>query len=148
MTINRVDHVGSLLRPESLKGAFMRHATNQLTREELETVQDAAIREIVARQEAHGLPVVTDGEYRRLNWQVSFSDVAGWDMWNTSWMNFRQNPENRAPTETPFQKGEDAVLDCLLLSRCQVLIRTASNLSQCSALINPDVPEIALNRGY
>ncbi len=110
MTTIRVDHVGSLLRPESLKAAFMRHATGQLSRDELETAQDAAVREIVAKQEAHGLPVVTDGEYRRLNWQVSFSEVAGWDMWNTSWMNFRANPENRAPSETPFQKGEDAVL--------------------------------------
>ena len=106
----RVDHVGSLLRPQSLKAAFMRHATKQMTREELNAAQDDAIREIVAKQEAHGLPVVTDGEYRRLNWQVSFSDVAGWDMWNTSWMNFRQNPGNIAPTETPFNKGEDAVL--------------------------------------
>jgi 5-methyltetrahydropteroyltriglutamate--homocysteine methyltransferase len=110
MTPIRVDHVGSLLRPESLKAAFMRHATNQMTRDELNAAQDAAIREVVAKQEAHGLPVVTDGEYRRLNWQVSFSEVAGWDMWNTSWMNFRQNPGNMAPTETPLHKGEDAVL--------------------------------------
>jgi 5-methyltetrahydropteroyltriglutamate--homocysteine methyltransferase len=110
MNIHRVDHVGSLLRPENLKAAFMRHATGQMTREELSAAQDAAVREVVCKQEAHGLPVVTDGEYRRLNWQVSFSEVAGWDMWNTSWMNFRANPENRAPTETPFQKGEDAVL--------------------------------------
>jgi 5-methyltetrahydropteroyltriglutamate--homocysteine methyltransferase len=110
MTPIRVDHVGSLLRPESLKAAFMRHATNQMTRDELNAAQDAEIREVVAKQEAHGLPVVTDGEYRRLNWQVSFSEVAGWDMWNTSWMNFRQNPGNMAPTETPLHKGEDAVL--------------------------------------
>ena len=110
MTPIRVDHVGSLLRPESLKTAFMRHATGQMTREELRAAQDAAIGEIVMKQEAHGLPVVTDGEYRRLNWQVSFSEVAGWDMWNTSWMNFRRNPENRAPGEQPLRKGEDAVL--------------------------------------
>jgi 5-methyltetrahydropteroyltriglutamate--homocysteine methyltransferase len=31
-------------------------------------------------------------------------------MWNTSWLNFRQNPGNIAPTETPMHKGEDAVL--------------------------------------
>jgi 5-methyltetrahydropteroyltriglutamate--homocysteine methyltransferase len=106
----RVDQVGSLLRPDSLKDAFMQHATGKLTREALEAAQDAAIRELVAKEEAHGLPVVTDGEYRRLNWQVSFSEVAGWDMWNTSWLNFRANPGNIAPTETPMQKGEDAVL--------------------------------------
>jgi hypothetical protein len=43
-------------------------------------------------------------------------------------------------------KGEDAVIDCLLLSRVNLLIRTASYLSRCSTLINPTVPEIALNR--
>lgn len=110
MSTIRVDHVGSLLRPEDLKAAFMRHATNQMTREDLNAAQDEAIRVLIAKEEAHGLPVVTDGEYRRLNWQVSFSEVAGWDMWNTSWLNFRQNPGNIAPSETPGQKGEDAVL--------------------------------------
>ena len=45
-------------------------------------------------------------------------------------------------------KGAEAVLDCLLLSRCQHLIRTASNLSLCSTLFNPDIPEIVLNREY
>ncbi len=106
----RVDHVGSLLRPDNLKIAFMQHATGQLSLEDLVAAQDDAIRQVIAKQEAHGLPVVTDGEFRRLNWQVSFSEVAGWDMWNTSWMNFKQNPGNIGPTETPFEKGEDAVL--------------------------------------
>jgi len=110
MTTIRVDQVGSLLRPEDLKAAFMRHATNQMSREQLNAEQDAAIRVLIAKEESHGLPVVTDGEYRRLNWQVSFSEVAGWDMWNTSWLNFRQNPGNIAPSETPLHKGEDAVL--------------------------------------
>jgi 5-methyltetrahydropteroyltriglutamate--homocysteine methyltransferase len=110
MTTIRVDQVGSLLRPEDLKAAFMRHATNQMSREQLNADQDAAIRVLIAKEESHGLPVVTDGEYRRLNWQVSFSEVAGWDMWNTSWLNFRQNPGNIAPSETPLHKGEDAVL--------------------------------------
>lgn len=50
--------------------------------------------------------------------------------------------------ESNHDKGEDAVLDFLLLSRCQILIRTASNLSQCSTLINPEVPEVMLSRGY
>jgi len=44
------------------------------------------------------------------------------------------------------KKGEDAVIDCLLLSRCNYLVRTASNLSLCSILINPALPELALNR--
>ena len=106
----RVDHVGSLLRPEPLKEAFRRFASNQMSLEELKKRQDDAIRDVVHRQEALGLPVVTDGEYRRLNWQVSFSEVEGWDMWATSWEHFRRMPENRAPGEKPLTKGEDAVL--------------------------------------
>ena len=106
----RVDHVGSLLRPEPLKEAFRRCAAGELSQEGLKQIQDGAIRQVVQRQEALGLPVITDGEYRRLNWQVSFSEVEGWDMWRTSWDVFRRSPENRAPGETPLTKGEDAVL--------------------------------------
>lgn len=110
METSRVDHVGSLLRPEPLKEAFRRFAVNQISLQELTAHQDDAIRGVVRRQEALGLPVVTDGEYRRLNWQVSFSEVGGWDMWATSWEHFRRMPENRVPGEKPLSKGEDAVL--------------------------------------
>jgi 5-methyltetrahydropteroyltriglutamate--homocysteine methyltransferase len=110
MKAMRVDHVGSLLRPEYLKDAFRRHARGDLSEAALAEIQNRAVREVLARQEALGLPVVTDGEYRRLNWQVSFSEVDGWDMWRTSWDNFRRNPENRALGERPLTKGEDAVL--------------------------------------
>lgn len=106
----RVDHVGSLLRPQPLKDAFRRFAFNQISMQDLRAAEDAAIRDVVRRQEAVGLPVVTDGEYRRLNWQVSFSQVEGWDMWRTSWEHFRRNPDNRAPGEKPLTKGEDAVV--------------------------------------
>lgn len=106
----RVDHVGSLLRPEYLKDAFRRFAAKEISEQQLGETQDRAIQEVVRQQEAIGLPVITDGEYRRLNWQVSFSQVEGWDMWRTSWENFRRNPDNRAPGETPLTRGEDAVL--------------------------------------
>ena len=50
--------------------------------------------------------------------------------------------------DTNYQKGEDAVIDCLLLSRTRFLIRTTSNLSLCSAFFNPEVPDRLLNRPY
>ena len=106
----RVDHVGSLLRPEPLKQAFRDHALGSLSAEALRAAQDKAIRDVIARQEALGLPVATDGEYRRLNWQVSFSEVAGWDLWSGSWKKLLQNPGDKAAHETPLQKGDDAVL--------------------------------------
>jgi 5-methyltetrahydropteroyltriglutamate--homocysteine methyltransferase len=106
----RVDQVGSLLRPQALKDAFMRFARSQAHLNELVAAQDAAIREAVATQEAHRLPVITDGEFRRLNWQVSFSEIDGWDMWAGSWRHFLANPDNLSPGEKPMQRGEDAVL--------------------------------------
>ncbi|HMN73231.1 MAG TPA: hypothetical protein PKA55_15320 [Rhodoblastus sp.] len=105
----RVDHVGSLLRPEELKAAFLRRARGQIDDAALLAAQAAAIRAIVAEQEAHGLPVVTDGEYRRLNWQVSFSRVSGWDLWEGAWRNFLQFPDNVGAGERPLQRGADAV---------------------------------------
>ena len=107
----RVDQVGSLLRPESLKQAFRSHALGQLDLPGLKAAQDAAIRAVVARQEAIGLPVVSDGEFRRLNWQVSFSEVDGWDLWSGSWKKFLQSPHgDSAPHEKPNQRGDDAVV--------------------------------------
>ena len=106
----RVDHVGSLLRPESLKQAFRDHALGKLDAGALRAAQDRAIQAVVAKQEAIGLPVVTDGEFRRLNWQVSFSEVSGWDLWSGSWKRLLSAPGDKAEHETPFQRGEDAVL--------------------------------------
>lgn len=39
-------------------------------------------------------------------------------------------------SSTPYQMGKEAVLDALLLSRCDCLIRTSSNLSLCSTYFN------------
>ena len=110
LALSRTDHVGSLLRPEALKAAFRRRALGEIDDAELRGLQDDAIREVVGSQLAHGLPAVTDGEFRRLNWQVSFSRVEGWDLWGGSWKKLLQNPGDRAAHETPMQRGDDAVL--------------------------------------
>lgn len=39
-----------------------------------------------------------------------------------------------------YRKGEDALVDCLLLARCVHLIRTDSNLGLCASFLNPDIP--------
>lgn len=105
----RVDHVGSLLRPTSLIDAFVARGGDEIDDDALTAAQDEAIRGVVARQQAVGLPIVSDGEYRRLNWQVSFSDIAGWDQWEGSWRAFRASPTNMMEGEAPGQRGADAV---------------------------------------
>lgn len=48
--------------------------------------------------------------------------------------------------DSNYKKGEDAVMDCLLLSRCDYLIRTPSNLGLCAMFFNPGLPEMLLER--
>jgi 5-methyltetrahydropteroyltriglutamate--homocysteine methyltransferase len=68
----RVDQVGSLLRPRKLMDVYARHGRGAASDRELREAEDAAILSLVVQQEAHHLPVLTDGEYRRLNFQDSF----------------------------------------------------------------------------
>jgi methionine synthase II (cobalamin-independent) len=76
----RTDVVGSLLRPEPVKQAHFQHDAGKIGAEELRRIEDDAIRQAVGFQEAIGLAVVTDGEFRRLNFQDSFSaSVTGFD---------------------------------------------------------------------
>lgn len=77
----RVDSVGSFLRPAALKDAFARHAAGTLDDAAFRGAQDAAIRDLVRDEEAHGLPVVGDGEFRRRNFNQSFAVVAGMEPW-------------------------------------------------------------------
>ena len=60
------DHVGSLLRPPELVAARKAKSLD------LRAVEDSAIRDAVAKQEAVGLQSVTDGEFRRDYWHLDF----------------------------------------------------------------------------
>ena len=74
----RVDQVGSLLRPAKLKEVYSRHGNGEATDDELARTQDESVKELIGKQEAHGLSIFTDGEFRRLNFQDSFVEsVAG-----------------------------------------------------------------------
>ena len=72
----RVDHVGSLLRPRALAEARSRLlAEGQLHGgEALRAAEDTAIRSAVEMQAEVGLPVATDGEFRRSFWHYDFLD--------------------------------------------------------------------------
>ena len=68
----RADHVGSLLRPASLKDARARWGRGEITAADLTAVEDAAIERIIARQAEIGLRSATDGEFRRAMWHFDF----------------------------------------------------------------------------
>lgn len=62
------EHVGSLLRPPALRGAFRAYHAGDLAAEAFHAAQDEAIADAVAMQEAAGLRVCTDGEFRRASY--------------------------------------------------------------------------------
>jgi 5-methyltetrahydropteroyltriglutamate--homocysteine methyltransferase len=68
----RADHVGSLLRPQELKDAREKAKRGAISAAQLKEVEDRAIRQAVALQEAAGLQSITDGEFRRAFWHVDF----------------------------------------------------------------------------
>jgi 5-methyltetrahydropteroyltriglutamate--homocysteine methyltransferase len=101
----RVDQVGSLLRPAFLKDTFVQHERGLISEEALIQAQDEAIRQVIAKQDAHHLPIVTDGEYRRINFMASFADVAGYELWKSHWQPL-PSPEEQVFVNQAEQRQE------------------------------------------
>ena len=99
----RNDVVGSLLRPAKLKEARMSYDEGRLSATELRAIEDQCIRGAVRLQEEAGLAIVTDGEYRRLNFQDSFGEsVSGFDAGRPSLKFY----ESRVQGSSPLQRWE------------------------------------------
>jgi 5-methyltetrahydropteroyltriglutamate--homocysteine methyltransferase len=99
----RIDHIGSLVRPAKLKQIFALYDRGQVSQKELAKAQDEAIRDVIQKQEKHGFPVVTDGEFRRHNFQESFSEcVTGFEVPK----NISLYYEKRDLNENPFERAE------------------------------------------
>jgi len=94
----RNDVVGSLLRPAKLKAARNRFDEGKISLEELRRIEDQEVQDAVALQEQVGLAVVTDGEYRRLNFQDSFGEsVTGYDAGRPSLNFYEKRVEGGSP---------------------------------------------------
>ncbi len=106
----RVDQVGSLLRPQRLKEAFAQYGAGAIKEEELRKAQDEAIRDAIAKQEAHYLPVVVDGEFRRTSFMESFSVVAGVEEWQAGVKTYHRILARQDTHEATSHKGQDPIL--------------------------------------
>ena len=56
--------VGSLPRPTALQEAYAKYDAGEISKDELEQQQDAAVKDSIERFEATGSPIVSDGEQR------------------------------------------------------------------------------------
>src|ERR671925_869857 len=106
----RVDQVGSLLRPQRLKNAFVEYAQKRISETDLRQVQDESIREVVAEQVAHDLPIVVDGEFRRTSFMESFSVVAGVEEWQAGVKTYHQILAREDTDVLTPHKGQDPIL--------------------------------------
>jgi methionine synthase II (cobalamin-independent) len=61
--------VGSLPRPDKLQAAYADYDAGKISKDELETEQEAAARDSISRGEASGEPIISDGE----QWWSSFA---------------------------------------------------------------------------
>lgn len=110
LPLMRVDQVGSLLRPENLKETFAKHARGEASDEQLRQAQDESIRAVIGKQEAHQLPIITDGEFRRTNFMESFSIVAGVQEWQTGVKTYHNLLARQDTSDARPHKGQDPIL--------------------------------------
>lgn len=66
------DVTGSYLRPQYLKDARSEFEAGKISQEELRKIEDKAIIELIEKQIASGLKIITDGEFRRSWWHLDF----------------------------------------------------------------------------
>src|SRR5262245_61423005 len=107
----RADHIGSLKRPAALLAEVHRiyesghtalleqERRKDLTR--LHALEDDAIRQVVRRQQDLGLPVVTDGEFRRIMYFNSFFDAVSGTAPSRSKLRFRADDGSVVEHEGP-----------------------------------------------
>lgn len=73
----RVDQVGALRAPAPLRQVFEKREREEVSEEAFVAAREEAIAGIIRKQEEIGVPVVTDGELRRRNFQDSFNAAVG-----------------------------------------------------------------------
>lgn len=112
----RADHIGSLLRPASLRQAFKQRSAGSIGEAEFTRIQDESILNVLRLQESAGLKLATDGEFRRhFYWSRLAERVDGIEM-STSVYSFEDDAgrsyEFAAPyTSKKLQRSRPVCLD-------------------------------------
>lgn len=103
--MNRVEHVGSFVRPERLLNAVRERKAGRIDDVQLKKAQDEAIRDIVAFQESIGLPSITDGEFRRRSWSAGFIDAIDGFGLRDGTLSFRDETRVIGVAASPYAKA-------------------------------------------
>lgn len=66
------DYVGSFLRPAKLKQARLDFENGTISKNELTTIENECITELITKLKSLGFHDITDGEFRRQSWHLDF----------------------------------------------------------------------------
>jgi 5-methyltetrahydropteroyltriglutamate--homocysteine methyltransferase len=127
MNTFHADIVGSLLRPIDLLEARIRLAAGELDPASFNEIEDRAVDDAIALQEAAGLEVVTDGEMRRQSFQSQMTaavdgfgevnmDAFLWGEWHDGKGVYRKaRPEKIGATDKLFRRRSLSAREFLYL---------------------------------
>ena len=154
MTI-RGDVVGGLLRPPYLVEARTAHAAGRLAPAEFKRVEDRAVDEAVALQEAAGLDVVSDGELRRYAFFGHLVDaVDGFDKFGGWAIPFRDDEGGELVSAGAYPTRDAYLADVVDLTRREIdeLVRLGCtyvqiDAPQYAALLDPTMRDGYRERG-
>jgi 5-methyltetrahydropteroyltriglutamate--homocysteine methyltransferase len=101
----RADQVGSFLRSDELKQAHTAAERGELPRAQLRAIEDREILRVLDLQRQVGMPIFTDGEYRRGGWSTDFAEavdgfVPGTPPVVMTWHDSAATPHTDAPPQT------------------------------------------------
>ena len=102
----RADHIGSLLRPQTLRQAFRQHAAGEISAGAFRAAQDEAIRDVVRLQEECGLEVVNDGEFRRISYWEKFVRLTAGLTVKEAVFKFHDDHGHEADFTAPYAEGK------------------------------------------
>ena len=106
----RIDLVGSMLRPPTLKDVFARYGAGIINEIQFRQAQDEAIRDLIGKELAHDLPIVVDGEFRRSNFMESFAEVAGVEEWQSGVKTYHETLARKDTGSGGPRLGQDPIL--------------------------------------
>jgi 5-methyltetrahydropteroyltriglutamate--homocysteine methyltransferase len=136
----RADHIGSLLRPPALRQAFRDHAAGHIDAEAFGRLQDDVIRDVVQRQAAVGLDVVTDGEFRRGSYWARFVERTEGFAIRPAEFRFRDDQGRELEFTAPYAEGKLRRTRPLALDEFLFLRGLASNSGDITSKITLPAP--------
>jgi hypothetical protein len=108
-----------------------------------QTMRETVLNYLTANSDVDALFVATDDRKFQDYMRDSFPDIPIIHSQSNVDVHFQVDAGS-----ANYRKGEEALIDCLLLSRCDAVVRTASFLSAWASIFNPELPIVMVNRPY